>query len=222
MRHAVMRAIGVLAIAAILAGCGTTIPSGLPTLPAGSGIGAGASPSTGEAAAAEAYCTSKGGQLVDRVATWNTNADPSAWLQLAGRQRFCEFESGTGDEATRISVDLVTLYSESPTLAAVAYLSKVPTPQPPQVGQNPAEYACSNGLEGAAAFGNTASGGGWVDTTQKTFVVMDMCVFADGSAIDEFGIWYYANGTVRGADLAPILRYQPGDKLPAIYEKTRR
>ena len=48
-----------------------------------------------------------------------------------------------------------------------------------------------------------------MDTTQKTFVVMDMCVFADGSAIDEFGIWYYANGTVRGADLAPILRYQP-------------
>src|SRR4029077_7445629 len=163
---------------------------GLPNLPAG---GPGSSPAAIDTAAAEAYCTSKGGQLVDRGATWNTNADPSAWLPLAGRQRFCEFEMGTGDQTTRISVDLVTLYSEEPTLAAVAYLSKVPTSQPPQVGQNPAQDSCSADLGGAAAFGTTPSGGGWMDTTQKTFVDMDMCVFADGSAIDEFGIWYHAN-----------------------------
>jgi hypothetical protein len=71
-------------------------------------------------------------------------------------------------------------------------------------------------------FGNAASGGGWVDQTRKTFVVMTMCVFADGSAIDEFGIWYDTNGTVRGADLAPLFRYQPGDQLPALYETSRR
>jgi hypothetical protein len=51
---------------------------------------------------------------------------------------------------------------------------------------------------------------------------MNMCFFADGSAIDEFGIFYYADGTVRGADLAPLFRYQPGDKLPAMFEEPRR
>jgi hypothetical protein len=51
---------------------------------------------------------------------------------------------------------------------------------------------------------------------------MDMCVFADGSAIDAFGIFYYANDTVRGADLAPLFRYQPGTRLPAVFEEPRR
>ena len=78
------------------------------------------------------------------------------------------------------------------------------------------------GLDGAAAFGNTAAGGGWVDTSQPVFKVMSLCVFADMSAIDEFGIWYYANGTVRGVDLAPILRYQPNGQLPAVFESPRR
>lgn len=44
----------------------------------------------------------------------------------------------------------------------------------------------------------------------------------DGSAIDEFGIWYYANDTVRGADLAPLFRYQPGPEgLPALFGPVR-
>ena len=117
MTRNVPGAIALIASAVILVGCGTTIPSGLPS---GPGLGGTASPAPTDTAAAEASCTSNGGQLVDRVATWNTNADPTAWLQLGGRQRFCEFESGTGDEATRISVDLVALSSEQPTLAAVA------------------------------------------------------------------------------------------------------
>jgi hypothetical protein len=160
--------------------------------------------------------------LVDRVATWNTNADPPAWLQLAGRMTFCEFESGEGDQTTRISVDLVTLYSEQPTLAAIAYLSKVPPAVPETPGENPGAYNCNTGLGGAGTFGNTATAGGWVDTAQPVFAVMNMCFFADGSAIDEFGIFYYATGAVRGADLAPILRYQPGDELPAMYEEQRQ
>ena len=172
-------------------------------------------------AAARAYCTEKGGMLVDRVATWNTNADPSAWLELAGRMTLCEFESGEGDGATRIAVDLVTLYSEQPTMAAIAYLSKVPLTLPEDPGQNPGAYNCDVGLGGAEAFGNTATAGGWVDADQPVFVVMDMCVFADGSAIDEFGIFYYATGAIRGADLAAILRYQPGDRLPAMFEQPR-
>ena len=46
---------------------------------------------------------------------------------------------------------------------------------------------------------------------------MDMCAFEDMSAIDAFGILYYADGTVRGADLATKMRYKPGNPLPAIF-----
>jgi len=155
--------------------------------------------------------------LVPRVATWNTNNAPSAWLPLAGRQTFCEFEMGSGNTATRISVGLETLSSPEPTLAAIAYRSKVKTTSPPVVGQNPAEWSCANDFKGAASFGTANAGGGWVDASQPVFVIMNQCVFPDGSSIDEFGLWYHANGTVRGADLAPLFAYQPGDKLPAVY-----
>jgi hypothetical protein len=51
---------------------------------------------------------------------------------------------------------------------------------------------------------------------------MQMCFFADGSAIDAFGIFYYADDAIRGTDLAPLFRYQPRGKLPAMFEETRR
>jgi putative hemolysin len=205
-----------LTAAACTGAAGSPARSAAPE-PAASG-GAG---STADAAARQ-YCTDKGGMLVDRVATWNTNADPAAQLPLAGRMTFCEFESGTGDSTTRISVDLLTLSSEAPTLAAVAYLSKVGPTVPPTPAQNPGAYNCNTGLGAAGTFGNTAAGGGWVDASQPVFKVMDMCVFADFSAIDEFGIFYYANGTVRGVDLAPLFRYQPNGRLPAMFEAPSR
>ena len=216
IRERLLIATVVLGVAAV-AGCGG--------VPSGSGTAAGAASTSGAGtsdAALRAYCTDKGGMLVDRVATWNTNADPAAQLPLAGHQTFCEFESGRGDQTTRISVDLATLSSAQPTIAAVAYLSKVGPVLPPDPGQNPATYNCNTGLGGAAAFGNTASGGGWLDAAQPVFKVMIMCVFADRSAIDAFGIFYYANGTVRGADLAPLFRYQPNGKLPAMFAAPRR
>jgi hypothetical protein len=204
---------GLAATGLLVAGCaGTGVASLLPSSAATPGGTA-----TVDLQAAEQYCKDQGGELVPRVATWNTNADPSAWLQLAGRMTFCEFESGEGDAATRISVDLVTLYSETPTLAAIAYLSKVPPTLPPEASANPADYNCSVGLGGTSTMGNGAAGGGWVDASQPVFVVMSECVFEDMSAIDAFGILYYADGTVRGADLATKMRYQPGKDLPPIY-----
>jgi putative hemolysin len=189
---------------------------------AAAGATAGASEVGFDTAAADKYCTDQGGMLVDRVATWNANADPSAWLELAGRMRLCEFETAAGDAPTRISVDLVTLYSEEPTLAGLAYLSKVPPTLPKQSSANPAAYNCMQGLAGTSQFGNTpGSGGGWVDKTQPVFVVMSLCMFADGSAIDEWGITYYANGDVRGADLATKMRYKPTDPLPAVFVPTK-
>ena len=201
-----------LALLLVVAGCSaiaTTPASGAPASPSASG--------SFDEAAAEHYCTDQGGMLVDRTAMWNTNGEPDDRLELAGRLRLCEFESGQGDEATRISVDLVTLYSLEPTLAAIAYLSKVPPTLPTNPSLNPAVYNCSQGLGGTATFGDGASGGGWVDDTQPVFKVMDLCVFADRSAIDAFGIFYFADDTIRGADLSKKLRYQPGDKLPAIF-----
>jgi len=217
-RRVAFAALAVLATFA-LGGCAAAA-SASPSGSAGAGTGGGTG--SADAAAARQYCTDNGGMLVDRQAIWNTNADPSAQLPLAGKMTFCEFESGKGDQATRISVDLTTLSSEQPTLAAVAYLSKIGPVVPPNPGQNPGAYDCNTGLGGAGTFGNTAAGGGWVDDSQPVFKVMNECFFADGSAIDEFGIFYYASGAVRGADLAPLFRYQPGNKLPAMFEEPQR
>jgi len=209
-----------LALAGLLlavAGCGAAGRSAPPSASGGGGASA-----PGADTAARQYCTDKGGMLVDRVAVWNTNADPAAQLPLAGKMTFCEFESGTGQATNRIAVDLTTLSSKEPTLAAIAYLSKIGPVVPPDPGQNPGAYDCDAGLGGAGTFGTTAAGGGWVAASQPVFKVMNMCFFADGSAIDEFGIFYYANDAVRGADLAPLFAYQPGNKLPAVFEEPRR
>jgi hypothetical protein len=116
-----MRTTGVFRAAAIVA---LTAACGQATGSAGATAGTAWGPDAPDDAAALTYCTDKGGTLVDRVATWNTNADAGAQVPLAGRMTFCEFESGEGDQTTRIAVELTTLPSEQPTLAAVAYLSK--------------------------------------------------------------------------------------------------
>jgi hypothetical protein len=203
----------------LLAVAGCAAPA-TPSAPAASSGGGGAAGSSGDGAARQ-YCTDQGGMPVDRVATWNTNADPAAQLPLAGKMTFCEFESGSGQQTTRISVDLTTLSSKQPTLAAIAYLSKIGPVLPANPGQNPGAYDCNSGLGGSGTFGTTAAGGGWVAASEPVFKVMNLCFFADGSAIDEFGIFYYANDVVRGADLAPFFAYQPGGKLPAVFEKPR-
>ena len=98
----------VCACVLLLAACGAASPS----ISSGSAVPA---PADGVA-----YCTDKGGAPTRRQAAWNTNQDPAAWLLLAGSQTFCEVEMTEGDNTTRISVDLGTLSSEAPTLAAIA------------------------------------------------------------------------------------------------------
>ena len=203
----------------LVAACGSSASPSPSAQPVASAVAsAAASGLAFDTAAAEKYCTDQGGMLVDRQATANTNGDPAQYFPLAGKMRLCEFEEGTGAAPTRISVDLVTLYSEQPTLAGLAYLSKLMPPKTPTPSTNPAAYNCTTGLGGTRNFGNAlASGGGWVDQSQKTFVVMNLCVFADMSAIDEWGIFYYTDGTVRGADLAKKMRYQPNGALPPVF-----
>jgi hypothetical protein len=163
------------------------------------------------------YCTESGGTVIERTATWNTNGDPSTWLPLANTLQLCEFEQGEGDDTTRLSVDLVTLSSTTPTLAAIAWLSPIEPTVPPEPGPNPAWYHCVNALDGTSAFGSSAAGGGWIAPEEPVFTIMDLCVFPDLSAIDAFGLLYHADGAVRGVDLTPLLRYQPGNELPAVF-----
>ena len=70
---------------------------------------------------------------------------------------------------------------------------------------NPASFYCAD-LGGSSQFGSGATGGGWVDRDDPDDLVVAMCVFPDGSTIDEWGIAYYSGDVVRGADLAPLFR----------------
>ena len=162
--------------------------------------------------AARQHCTDSGGDALAARPEWNTNSDPENWLELGGAVELCRFENGADD--TRIYVDLVTLYSEQPTLAGVAYLSQVPPSLPRQPSSNPATFNCA-ALGGSAQWGSGVSGGGWVTSDRPTEVV-DLCVFPDLSFIDEFGIFYYADGTVRGKDLSTVMRYD-ADPLPGVF-----
>jgi putative hemolysin len=161
--------------------------------------------------AARDYCESVGGSVVERRATWNTNADTSAWVDLGRSMEVCRFQTLEEDDS-RISVDIWTLYSEAPSLAAAAYLSRTPVREdlPPA---NPATIHCAD-LGGSSQFGSGAAGGGWVWMEAPIDTVLAMCVFPDGSAIDEWGITYYADGVVRGADLAPLFRSDIEDYPP--------
>jgi hypothetical protein len=169
-----------------------------------------ASAADGEAAR---HCTETGGTVETRQPYWNTNDDQSAWVQLPGSMDLCWYQTLDDEDQSRIYVDLGTIYSETPTLAAAAYLAKVPLGR----GQgNPAEADCLNQLYGSAYFGNTAVGGGWVNLDDPVFTVVNLCVFPDRSAIDAWGITYYSGGVVRGIDLAEVFRFDP-DEVPDMF-----
>ena len=82
-------------------------------------------------------------------------------------------------------------------------------------GGNPATAYCAD-LAASSAFGTGASGGGWVNDEDPIDTIVAFCVFPDGSYIDEWGLAYHSDGTLRGIDLAEVFRYQPGE-LPAIF-----
>ena len=173
--------------------------------------------SSGSASTAELqqYCEQSGGQLQTRAPYWNTNADQSQWLALAGSATMCRFQAD--DQArSRIYVDLNTLGSPTPTLAGLAYLSMVPMPSS-NSGANPATLYCSDELQASSSFGGGASGGGWVAQSDPDDVVVSLCVFPDGSYIDEWGLAYHSAGDVRGKDLTTVMRYQPSGSLPPVF-----
>jgi putative hemolysin len=146
------------------------------------------------------YCKSTGGQDETRAPIYGTNGPQGSWLQLFGKQGFCQY---TASDGSRIHVSLNTLYSTQPTLAALAYYSQTP---PGQGEGNPASVYCSL-LGGSDLFGGiNAAGGGWVKigTTDE---VLEACIFPDNSTIDSWGLFYHSANIIRGIDLSTVLMY---------------
>ena len=174
--------------------------------PTGGGSPAAGAPPTASAAAA--YCTQSGGTVETRYPFYGTGG--SNPLQLAGSMPVCTF---TATDQSRIFVALDTLYTDQPTLAALAYQAKVPM-QPNKSGGNPSSFYCTQ-LGGTDSFGGVnAAGGGWAKADASD--VISMCIFPDLSSIDSWGLTYHSEGTMRGADLTNLLRYKP-PQTPKVF-----
>ena len=152
--------------------------------------------------AAAAYCTNTGGQVETRVAVYGSNGPTR--LYLDGLRQFCQY---TRPDGSRIHLLTTTLYSQKPTLAALAYYALVPLGS---CGGNPASCYCTL-LGGSDQFGGTSgAGGGWflkgaIDET------LEACIFPDMSSIDSWGLTYHSQGIIRGANLVKLMRYKyPG------------
>lgn len=203
----IQRGCAVLVFALLITGC---TASNTGNSSAGTQSAPGTPSSAGGAGAAESYCTEKSGAVVTRYPTYNTNNDSRQWVRMRGSLDFCEFTAG---DKSHIVISLDTLYSDQPTLAALAYLEKPPAQPSRTPSANPSSLYCSQ-LGGSDLWGgeNSLAGGGWVsDKSGDPFQVMTMCVFPDLSMIDSWGLTYHSNGTVRGIDLATVLRYNPSN-----------
>lgn len=157
------------------------------------------------------HCSETGGNVETRHPYWNTNQDQSQWERLPGQMDLCWYQTLEDEDDSRIYVDLVTLRAETPTLAAAAYLAKMPLGES---AGNPAAVHCSQDLFGSSTFGNTLAGGGWVNLDDDAFPVVSLCVFPDGSAIDEWGIAYFSGDIPRGIDLTEVFRFDPAEAPP--------
>jgi putative hemolysin len=157
-----------------------------------------------EDAEAAAYCADAGGTVVTRYAAYGTN-NPLTMTRYAHEEDYCEF---VGEDESRISLPVDDLYADAPTLAALAYLNPPAAEDSTNPGANPAYRYCTQ-IGGAIAFGlENASGSGWVNVDDDADVAA-MCVFADGSMLDSFGLFYHSADIVRGADLTTLFRWQP-------------
>jgi putative hemolysin len=156
---------------------------------------------------AAAYCTQQGGVVELREPWYGTNGGTP--LHLTGSQQFCTF---TASDGSRIYVDLRTLYSVDPSLAALAYYAEQPSGS---CGGNPASCYCTL-LGGSDQFGGTTgAGGGWVKKGTVD-VVLEACIFPDMSTIDSWGLFYHSASIIRGIDLNGVLRY------PDPYDSKRK
>lgn len=152
-----------------------------------------------ESPAAAAYCASSGGESARMLPWANTNAAPNLWQAYGGPAGVCTF---TANDGSRITVFNQTLASPLPTMAALAYYAK--TPWDGKGFGNPAWLYCTQ-LGGTQQIGAMGAGSGWA--AQAGDAVSSLCVFADRSAIDDWGLFYHSEDIVRGADLDGLLRF---------------
>ncbi len=149
------------------------------------------------------YCVKKGGEVNDRQPFYNTNDVEQNWLRLSGSTQFCKFLSKK--DGSRIYAELSTLYTEEPSLAALAYYAEVTYNG--NCNGNPASCYCSQ-LGGSDLFGGiNAAGGGWVKKSDPDDPVLEACIFPDMSTIDSWGLFYHSAGIIRGKDLSKVLRF---------------
>lgn len=172
----------------------------------------------GSAASAEvvddggAYCRKNGGVSGLYRFYGNTNADPAAWLEYGGPAvRLCAFSSPpdpTGFQS-RIWIANTTLVSTKPTAAALVLHRRPAVPWPEFNGSNPSHEICES-LGGASwdKWGPGANGSGWARSPTDEDGPTNLCVFADGSMVDTWGIAYWVFGQVRGIDLTTVLRFK--------------
>lgn len=151
------------------------------------------------------WCASNGGSVVDRFPASMATSD--APVTLGDAVRFCEFTGGEGADPadSRISIRLDTLASDQKSMAATAYLTKPAMPES-DGSANPASGYCAD-LGGAEIGGELAPDGSWVNLEDPTDITQ-MCVFPDLSIIDSWGLAYHTMGTIRGADLESLFRWQ--------------
>jgi hypothetical protein len=152
-----------------------------------------------------------------RTAYWHVEDVRSTWLALASSTTMCRFQADD-DTKSRIYVDLTTLSATQPTLAALAYLSKVSAPIRSTRVIDIAPGYCTQDLGGSSSIGvGGPSHGGWVADDDPDDGAIALCVFADLSFIDQQGLADHSASVVRGTDLATAMRYQPGSQLPPVF-----
>jgi len=150
----------------------------------------------------EAYCSSTGGKVETRIPVYGTNNAVKNWLRLSGVQGFCQYTLAS--DGSRIHVSLDTLFTQKPSLAALAYYAQ--TAWNGQGQGNPASLYCTQ-LGGSDLFGGiSAAGGGWVEFNTID-VVLEACIFPDNSTIDSWGLFYHSANIIRGTDLSTVLQY---------------
>jgi hypothetical protein len=163
-----------------------------------------AAPARNRLIAASNYCRKTGGRVQVRNAWYTTNTGKQ--VRLNGSATFCHYRAK--DKST-IDIDVNTLYSTKPTLAALAYYAELKiSKQCRKYLADPAVCYCRQELFGADFF---TTGGSWVPAGQRPNGNnrTPFCVFSDFSVIDSWGLTYHSAGIVRGTDLSKVLRYHP-------------
>ncbi|WP_324197020.1 hypothetical protein, partial [Streptomyces sp. NRRL B-1677] len=144
-----------------------------------------------------AWCLQKGGTPADYRAYYDNQLNLTP---LGTVRELCRFQNAKDN--TQIILPSDTLAADKPTLAALAYIRKPALPPVPG-GANPAAVYCAH-LGGTSQFGEgKLDVGGWIREGDRVSRdnLHSMCMFADGSAIDEWGLTYHTFGVVRGANL---------------------